>query len=83
MEVITQAGIADIFGVCGGSCSCATCHVFVDEISEDGAALLSPISGYEDSLLEASSQRKVSSRLSCQIRAQGARYIRVTMAPEE
>src|SRR5687767_7548840 len=31
MEVAKANGVAGIFADCGGSCSCATCHVYVDE----------------------------------------------------
>ncbi|MBX9732190.1 MAG: 2Fe-2S iron-sulfur cluster binding domain-containing protein, partial [Sphingomonas sp.] len=30
MEVIRDAGIDEILALCGGCCSCATCHVHVD-----------------------------------------------------
>ena len=30
MEVIRDAGFDDMLAFCGGCCSCATCHVFVD-----------------------------------------------------
>ena len=28
MQTITDAGISDLLALCGGVCSCATCHVF-------------------------------------------------------
>ena len=30
MEAIRNAGIDDLLALCGGVCSCATCHVYVD-----------------------------------------------------
>ena len=30
MEVIRDAGIDELLALCGGCCSCATCHVHVD-----------------------------------------------------
>jgi len=30
MEVIREAGIDELLALCGGCCSCATCHVHVD-----------------------------------------------------
>jgi ferredoxin len=30
MEIIRDAGIDEVLALCGGCCSCATCHVFVD-----------------------------------------------------
>jgi 2Fe-2S ferredoxin len=64
MSVATRNGVDGIEAVCGGACSCATCHVYVDEIwlpklpkqSDDEAALLDFAIGVEPN-----------SRLSCQI----------------
>ena len=64
MEVIRDAGIDEILALCGGCCSCATCHVHVDP---DFAAKLKPMSEDENDLLDSTSDRDESSRLSCQI----------------
>lgn len=64
MEVIRDAGIDEILALCGGCCSCATCHVHVDP---DFAAKLKPMSPDEDDLLDSTSHRDPFSRLSCQI----------------
>ena len=64
MEVIRDAGIDEILALCGGCCSCATCHVHVDP---EFAAKLKPMSPDEDDLLESTSDRDDFSRLSCQI----------------
>ncbi len=64
MEVIRDAGIDEILALCGGCCSCATCHVHVDP---DFAAKLPPVSADEDDLLDSTSHRDAFSRLSCQI----------------
>lgn len=64
MEVIRDAGIDELLALCGGCCSCATCHVYVDS---DYADLLSPMSADENDLLDSSEHRKPQSRLSCQI----------------
>ena len=50
--------------ICGGLCSCATCHVYIGEawlnrMPEMGAE--------EDELLEGVLEREANSRLSCQI----------------
>jgi len=50
--------------VCGGMCSCATCHVYVDP---NWQVRLSPPMGDEQELLRELSQRRENSRLSCQI----------------
>ena len=64
MENIRDAGIDDILALCGGCCSCATCHVHVDEAH---VAKLSPMSEDENDLLDSTSDRDATSRLSCQI----------------
>ena len=49
---------------CGGCCSCATCHVYVDEA---WAAKLKAPDAVENDLLDGvASDRKPTSRLSCQ-----------------
>lgn len=66
MQGATLNGIDGISGECGGSCSCATCHVYVDEA---WAAKLPAISETEDEMLDCTeAARKPNSRLSCQIR---------------
>ncbi|QNE31010.1 2Fe-2S iron-sulfur cluster binding domain-containing protein [Sphingomonas sp. NBWT7] len=64
MEVIRDAGIDEILALCGGCCSCATCHIHVDPAFADK---LSPISEDENDLLDSSSSRDEYSRLSCQV----------------
>jgi 2Fe-2S ferredoxin len=63
MEAIRELDI-DEFALCGGGCSCATCHVYVDPAFTDTVSSMSPD---EDGLLESSSHRQPNSRLSCQI----------------
>jgi 2Fe-2S ferredoxin len=66
MAGATQNGVEGIVGECGGFCSCATCHVYVDEAWADK---LPAISEHEDEMLEGTaSERKPTSRLSCQIK---------------
>ncbi|WP_076072874.1 2Fe-2S iron-sulfur cluster-binding protein [Sphingomonas montana] len=64
MEVVRDAGIDELLALCGGCCSCATCHVVVDPAFAD---LLPPIDPDEDELLDSSDARVALSRLSCQI----------------
>jgi ferredoxin, 2Fe-2S len=65
MQVITDAGMTDLLALCGGMCSCATCHVYIDN---ESSAELSEMSEDEADLLALSAHRKDNSRLSCQIR---------------
>jgi 2Fe-2S ferredoxin len=81
MEVIRDSGIDELLALCGGCCSCATCHVFVDPAFTDH---LPGVSADEDGLLDSSSHRQATSRLSCQIRLNDSlEGLRVTIAPED
>ena len=81
MQTITDAGISDLLALCGGVCSCATCHVYVEGSPADA---LTPMSDDESSILDGSSHRQANSRLSCQIRMSAALDgLRVTIAPED
>ena len=79
MEAIRDNGFDELLALCGGNCSCATCHVYVDE-----AAGLPEISEDEDDLLESSDHRKDGSRLACQIPfTSDLDGLKVTIAPED
>ncbi|WP_066763278.1 2Fe-2S iron-sulfur cluster-binding protein [Sphingobium sp. CCH11-B1] len=81
MEIIRDNGFDELLALCGGCCSCATCHVYVDE---DFAAYLPPMSEDENDLLDSSDHRNSSSRLSCQVVLTDALDgLRVTIAPED
>jgi ferredoxin, 2Fe-2S len=81
MESIRDAGVPDILALCGGCCSCATCHVYVDD---DWLETVGPATGDESDLLETSAFNTTRSRLSCQI-GLAARLdgLSVTIAPED
>jgi ferredoxin, 2Fe-2S len=64
MEVIRDGGIDELLALCGGCCSCATCHIHVDPEFADKMA---PIGEDENDLLDSSDHRDATSRLSCQI----------------
>lgn len=81
MEVIRDHGFDEMLAMCGGSCSCATCHVHVDEAD---LTRLPPIGEDENELLDSSEHRTAGSRLSCQLRFDAALDgVRVTIAPED
>jgi 2Fe-2S ferredoxin len=81
MENIRNAGFDELLALCGGCCSCATCHVHVDEAWLES---LPPMKGDEDDLLDTSSHRRPNSRLSCQIEfGEELDGLRVQIAPED
>jgi 2Fe-2S ferredoxin len=64
MELIRRAGIEDMFAICGGCMSCATCHIYVDPAFRHR---LPALTEEEDELLSLSTRRMENSRLACQI----------------
>lgn len=64
MIALRESGFHELEAICGGNCSCGTCHIYVDESFAGG---LPSMSDDENDLLSASSFRKDTSRLSCQI----------------
>ncbi|MEA3064755.1 MAG: ferredoxin, 2Fe-2S [Sphingomonadales bacterium] len=81
MENIRDAGFDELLALCGGNCSCATCHVHVDE---EWLPALRPMGADEDDLLDTTDQRAANSRLSCQIEfGPDLDGLRVRIAPED
>ena len=70
MEAATARGVPGIIGECGGSMSCATCHVVVDPDWADRAGAPGPFE--EDMLDITDAGRKATSRLSCQLKMSAA-----------
>jgi ferredoxin, 2Fe-2S len=64
MEGAVSNGIPGIEADCGGSCACATCHVYVDEAWR---VRTGKMSADERAMLECASDLKENSRLSCQM----------------
>ncbi|MEM8683288.1 MAG: 2Fe-2S iron-sulfur cluster-binding protein [Pseudomonadota bacterium] len=90
-DVETEAGIPlmealrdldyGVEAICGGMCSCATCHVY---IAGDWPAQLPEPEADESDLLEALDHRKDESRLSCQVGlTETLEGLQVVIAPEE
>jgi 2Fe-2S ferredoxin len=80
MEIIKENGFEDLEALCGGCCSCATCHVYVTSGHE---AALPPLSADENDLLDSSDYRRANSRLSCQLKfSEELSGLAVTIAPE-
>jgi 2Fe-2S ferredoxin len=64
METAINNDVPGILATCGGSCSCATCHVYVDEAWYER---LGPLSLEEQDMLDTAHDLEPTSRLSCQI----------------
>jgi 2Fe-2S ferredoxin len=65
METALAKSVPGIVAECGGSCTCATCHVYVDEAWADR---LPPAAPEEQDMLDFAFEVKDNSRLSCQIK---------------
>ncbi|KAB0266933.1 2Fe-2S iron-sulfur cluster-binding protein [Microvirga brassicacearum] len=65
METAIRNGVPGIDAECGGACSCATCHVYVDE---EWVEAVGPPQPMEEDMLDFASDVRPNSRLSCQIR---------------
>jgi 2Fe-2S ferredoxin len=82
MEVLRDSGDFGVAAICGGLCSCATCHIHVDSAwlpklkprHNDEAEILVVLGSYDPA----------QSRLACQIPfTPELEGIKVTVAPEE
>ncbi len=80
MQVAVDHSVPGILGDCGGACSCATCHGYVDE---RWAAQLPPQSETEVFMLEGVPDPRPNSRLCCQIRVKPDLDGIVIRLPEE
>ncbi|MFM5931795.1 MAG: 2Fe-2S iron-sulfur cluster-binding protein [Novosphingobium sp.] len=79
MEVAKAHGVDGIYGDCGGGCSCATCHVYVDA---DWFAKVGGPDDIELDMLDMAAEPRENSRLSCQIKMTAELDgIEVTVAP--
>ncbi len=63
MEIIRDYGLP-IKAECGGACSCATCHIYVDETWQDKVP---DMRDDEEEMLDEAFDVQDNSRLSCQI----------------
>src|SRR5215210_2969505 len=80
MQVALDHNVPGILGDCGGSCSCATCHCYVDP---EWMAKLPPRNETEVFMLEGVPEPRETSRLSCQLRASAELDGIVLQLPDE
>lgn len=69
MEAATGAQVPGIVGECGGGCSCATCHLYVEQ---PWFGQLPAADESEAMMLDAAVEPGPQSRLSCQLQVSGA-----------
>ncbi len=65
METAIMNAIPGIVAECGGACTCATCHVYVDDAWRE---IVGGPSMMEEDMLDFAFDVKDASRLSCQIK---------------
>lgn len=80
MEAAIKNNVAGIDADCGGACSCATCHVYVDEAWRAAAGTSSSM---EQAMLDFASDARENSRLSCQIKVTSSLDGLVVRLPEQ
>lgn len=82
MQVATANGVDGIIGECGGSCACATCHVYVEPGWQE--VLGSPDSLEEMTLDGVAHIARENSRLGCQVLlSEEMDGLRVRVAPPQ
>lgn len=70
-----------VSAICGGMCSCATCHVYVDP---DWVDRLPAAMSDETDMINDLVNKRENSRLSCQVQLSDALDgLKITLAPEE
>jgi len=80
MEILRELDYG-VAAICGGLCSCATCHIYIDP-SWTGR-LPKPQSDELELLKELSDYREASSRLSCQVEfTEDLSGVKVAIAPD-
>lgn len=81
MEEAVANGVKGIVAECGGACSCATCHAYVDAA---WLATVGPAEGDEADMLEFAYEPRPNSRLTCQIEVTDALDgLRVTIPDQQ
>lgn len=81
MSTAVRNGVRGIVGQCGGSLSCATCHVY---LAADDRQYFDGPGEDEDEMLDCTaSDREDTSRLSCQLVLREGVDIRVTVPDEQ
>jgi 2Fe-2S ferredoxin len=79
MQILRDGGFEAVLAICGGSCSCGTCHVHVEAQRRHALPSMSP---QEHELLDMLDHRTADSRLACQIAwTEALDGLRISIAP--
>ena len=81
METAIRNDVAGIVAECGGSCACATCHVYIDDAWLEKVGKAGPLE--EDMLDFAYDPGPARSRLTCQIKVNEAVDGLIVQMPEK
>ena len=80
MEILRELDYG-VSAICGGLCSCATCHIYIDE--NWVGRLPKKQSDEQELLTELSDYRPASSRLSCQVDfTEALSGLKISIAPD-
>jgi ferredoxin, 2Fe-2S len=79
METAIKHDVPGIVAECGGACSCATCHVYVDQAWREATGEPSQM---EEDMLDFAFDVRPESRLSCQLRISDAFEGLIVRVPE-
>ncbi len=80
MEGAIKHNISGIEADCGGGCSCATCHVYINISDQDKTGTASAA---EEDMLDFAFDVRPESRLSCQVRVTPAMDNLVVQIPDK
>ena len=80
MEAAIKHNIDGIEADCGGGCSCATCHIYIDKLYHTTTGTPSPA---EEDMLDFAFDVRPESRLSCQVRITSDMENLVIQIPEK
>lgn len=80
MEAAIKNQVPGIEAECGGACSCATCHVYVDEAWREATGEPEEM---EEDMLDFAFDVRPNSRLSCQIKVTEALDGLIVRVPEK
>ena len=81
MEAMRDNGFDELLALCGGCCSCATCHIYIDP---EFIQRMMPMNEDENDLLDSGNYRNEQSRLACQITlTEALDGLTVGIAPED